>query len=160
MARHVTAAPLWPKVEPDPRLDLGKLAHLAPGTTERIIGDMKADQSAYLQRLDQERFTPAHTARHSRKPTTVVGRDGHMHLSFSEPVSTAAPVHTATAPAPAQLVRPQPVATPAERSLDEVLAGVHPLVRADVLRRSQGDARRVEVRSPTQVIVHNRPCAA
>jgi hypothetical protein len=154
MARHVTAAPLWPKAEPDPRLNLGKLAQLSPSTTERIIGDMKADQSAYLQRIDQERFHTVPAARHSRKPTTVIGRNGHMHLGFPQ----AGPaVAQAAAPAPAQ---PEPVITPAVRPSEDVLADVHPLVRADVLRRCAGDLRRVEVRSPTQVIVHNRPCAA
>lgn len=35
--------------------------------------------------------------------------------------------------------------------------GVHPAVAAAALERARGDATRIEVVSPTAVVVHNRP---
>jgi len=145
MTRHVTVAPLWPNAVPDPRLNLGKLATLSPSTTERIIGEMKKDQYAYLERLEQ-------TAVPQRRPvTTTVSRQGKMHLSF--------PVQTTTAAAPAERPeRSEPVTAEAVRPSEDVLAGVHPAVAADVLRRAEGDVRRLRVLGPNSVVVLNRPC--
>jgi hypothetical protein len=69
---------------------------------------------------------------------------------------TTTAVATAVAGAPAE--SPEPVVTPAVRPSAEVLSGVHPAIAADVLRRAQGDVRRLRVLSPTRVLVMNRPC--
>ncbi len=132
MTKHVTVAPLWPKAAPDPRLDIGKLAHLAPGTTESIIKDMKADQAVRIAELERQFApTPAVMPKRRRVPVTTT-------------VNGAAAVAVAV--------------TPAVRTLDEVLAAVHPRLAADVVRRSGGDVRRVVVLGPTNVRVLNRPC--
>lgn len=137
MTKSVTVAPLWGRTDPDPRLDVGKLAHLAPGTTERIIGEMKADQRERIEELERQfNPTPLVMDRHRRLPRPV-----RTHPSQ---VATAAPAAAAVAIAPA--ICPAP----------DILDGVHPLVRADVLRRAQGDLSRVRVLGPNRVLVLNR----
>lgn len=150
MPRHVNVKPLWSRVDPDPRLDVGKLAHLAPTTTEHIIEEMKADQRVYLERelLGQKPVRRSHPPVFKPVPMPP---PAPVHTEIREPIAVGM---TATATA----VQPEPVPTPAVRPLDEVLAGLHPLLRADTLRRCEGDLRRVEVLSPTRVRVRNRPC--
>lgn len=135
MSRQVLAKPLWSDA-PDLRLTLGRFAHLSESTIEREIGKFKAEQDAYLQRLDQA------------KPAAFVKvRPGGT--IFDQP---AVRRRRRTRPSP------EPVTVRAVRPVRDVLAGVHPLVRADALRRAGGDVRRIRVLGPDRVLVLNRPC--
>lgn len=134
MTRAVAAVPIWSDDNmPSPELLIKETEylHFAPTTIERAINRLKAEQRQRLEEIETAYALPARRRPVSR-PVLAVPREQQAALA------------TALAPA----VRPSV----------SVLAGVHPLVRADVLKRSQGDLRRVRVLSPTRVLVLNRPC--
>jgi hypothetical protein len=134
MPKSVTVTPLWSDaVMPDPRLLLRETEHLhlAPASIERAIGRLKDEQAERLEQLERE------LGKVRIRPTTRVRPAG---------------------PRPVRRPRPQqPVAHPIAAAVD-VLAGIHPLMRADVLKRCGGDLRRLKVLGPDKVVVLNRPC--
>lgn len=133
MTKTVTAVPLGSDaLAPDFRLNLREteFVRLAPSTIEKTIGQLKAEQAEYLRQLEHK-FNPVPPA-----------------MTRPRPVLTRRPARP----------RVQPPLTRAVRSLDALLADVHPAVAADVVRRSGGDVRRVVVHSPTRVTVLNQPC--
>jgi hypothetical protein len=134
VTRSATAVPIWADANmPSPELLIKETEHLhfAPTTIERAIARLKAEQQQRLEEIETAYALPA-------RPRPVRPRP-------------------ALAPRPAQ-PRQEPSPAPAVRPSVDVLAGVHPLVRADVLKRSGGDLRRVRVLSATRVLVLNRPC--
>jgi hypothetical protein len=143
MSRQVLARPLWSDA-PDLRLTLGRFARMSESTIEREIGRLKAEQDAYLQRLDQRRQIKV-------RPGGTV---------FDQPAVRRRPTPTPQPPVVTtrRQTRPQPATVRAVWPVRDALAGVHPVVRADALRRADGDVRRLRVLGPDRVLVLNQPC--